>query len=69
MEKVDPRGRTPLHLAISMGHVECTKALLLHGADANIENGKYWTGECITAVVIFLLASISSIVLLEKYYT
>ncbi|XP_067935023.1 ankyrin repeat domain-containing protein 13B-like [Watersipora subatra] len=43
LEEVDPRGRTPLHLAISMGHVECAKSLLRHGADANKENARYWT--------------------------
>ena len=45
VELVDPRGRTPLHLAISMGHLECAKALLKNGADANKENAKYWTGQ------------------------
>lgn len=43
MEKVDPRGRTPLHLAVTLGHMESCRVLLRHGANANAENGKYWT--------------------------
>ena len=44
LEKMDPRGRTPLHLAVTLGHIESTKVLLRHGANANAENKKYWTG-------------------------
>ncbi|KAF6025635.1 ANKRD13D [Bugula neritina] len=43
IEKIDPRGRSPLHLAISLGHMECVKVLLSHKADANKENAKYWS--------------------------
>ncbi|KAK2177810.1 hypothetical protein NP493_577g01046 [Ridgeia piscesae] len=43
VEIQDPRGRTPLHLAVTLGHLECTRVLLRHGANANAENSKYWT--------------------------
>ncbi|KAK3606459.1 hypothetical protein CHS0354_041405 [Potamilus streckersoni] len=42
-EKRDPRGRTPLHLAITLGHLESTRVLLQHGANANAENRGYWS--------------------------
>lgn len=41
---VDPRGRTPLHLAVTLGHLESARVLLRHGANANAENSRYWTG-------------------------
>lgn len=44
LEKLDPRGRTPLHLAISLGHMECAKVLLRNKAAANKENAGFWTG-------------------------
>lgn len=43
IEEVDPRGRTPLHLAVSLGHLESVRVLLRHGADVAKENGKNWT--------------------------
>ncbi|WAR03571.1 AN13D-like protein [Mya arenaria] len=43
IEKLDPRGRTPLHLAVSLGNIESARVLLRHGADANIENKGYWS--------------------------
>lgn len=45
IEEVDPRGRTPLHLAVSLGHLESVRVLLRHGADVSKENEKNWTGE------------------------
>lgn len=45
IEEVDPRGRTPLHLAVSLGHLESVRVLLRHGADVSKENEKHWTGE------------------------
>ncbi|XP_069471365.1 ankyrin repeat domain-containing protein 13B isoform X2 [Ambystoma mexicanum] len=39
----DPRGRTPLHLATTLGHLECARVLLKHGADVNKENRSGWT--------------------------
>ncbi|XP_075052972.1 ankyrin repeat domain-containing protein 13B isoform X5 [Mixophyes fleayi] len=43
IEQVDPRGRTPLHLATTLGHLECAKVLLNHGADVSKENRNGWT--------------------------
>lgn len=43
VEVVDPRGRTPLHLAVTLGHLECVRALLRHGANATVENDQNWT--------------------------
>lgn len=43
LEAVDPRGRTPLHLAVSLGHLESVRVLLRHGAEVTKENGKNWT--------------------------
>ncbi|KAI7813253.1 ankyrin repeat domain-containing protein 13A [Triplophysa rosa] len=43
IEEVDPRGRTPLHLAVSLGHMESVRVLLRHGAVVTKENDKHWT--------------------------
>ncbi|XP_067910869.1 ankyrin repeat domain-containing protein 13A isoform X2 [Heterodontus francisci] len=43
IEAVDPRGRTPLHLAVSLGHLECIKVLLRNNASVDKENAKGWT--------------------------
>ncbi|XP_061907266.1 ankyrin repeat domain-containing protein 13A [Entelurus aequoreus] len=43
VEAVDPRGRTPLHLAVSLGHMESVRVLLRHGAQVTKENDKNWT--------------------------
>ena len=45
LESLDPRGRTPLHLAVTLGHLESARTLLRHGANANAENSRYWTGK------------------------
>ena len=44
VETVDPRGRTPLHLAVSLGHLESVRVLLRHGAQVTTENAHHWTG-------------------------
>uniref|UniRef100_A0A1A8FWN2 Ankyrin repeat domain 13A n=1 Tax=Nothobranchius korthausae TaxID=1143690 RepID=A0A1A8FWN2_9TELE len=43
IETVDPRGRTPLHLAVSLGHLETVRVLLRHGAQVTKENAHNWT--------------------------
>ena len=43
-ELKDPRGRTPLHLAVCLGHLESAKVLLRYGANANAENKGCWSG-------------------------
>ncbi|KAM4700797.1 ankyrin repeat domain-containing protein 13B isoform 4-T4 [Discoglossus pictus] len=43
IEQVDPRGRTPLHLATTLGHLECARVLLTNGADVSKENRSGWT--------------------------
>lgn len=46
LESLDPRGRTPLHLAVTLGHLDCARILLQQGADVSKENHNGWTGEC-----------------------
>lgn len=43
IESLCPRGRTPLHLAVTLGHLESAKILMQHGANANAENAAFWT--------------------------
>ncbi|TDH12838.1 hypothetical protein EPR50_G00050450 [Perca flavescens] len=43
IEAVDPRGKTPLHLAVSLGHLESVRVLLRHGAEVTKENSMNWT--------------------------
>ncbi|XP_023699951.1 ankyrin repeat domain-containing protein 13B isoform X1 [Paramormyrops kingsleyae] len=43
VEAPDPRGRTPLHLAVTLGHLECAQVLLQHGANVSKENSNGWT--------------------------
>lgn len=42
---VDPRGRTPLHLAVTLGHLESVRILLRHNALVNVENKDGWNGK------------------------
>nr|CAG4643997.1 EOG090X0784 [Lepidurus arcticus] len=42
-ELVDPRGKTPLMLAVMLGHLESVKVLLKHEANVNVENKEGWT--------------------------
>ncbi|KFV77358.1 Ankyrin repeat domain-containing protein 13A [Dryobates pubescens] len=43
VDQRDPRGRTLLHLAVSLGYIESAKVLLQHKADVTKENGQGWT--------------------------
>uniref|UniRef100_A0A8C5LZ03 Ankyrin repeat domain 13A n=1 Tax=Leptobrachium leishanense TaxID=445787 RepID=A0A8C5LZ03_9ANUR len=43
IEQLDPRGRTPLHLAVSLGHLESARVLLRSKADVTKENREGWT--------------------------
>ncbi|CAL4160939.1 unnamed protein product [Meganyctiphanes norvegica] len=39
----DARGRTPLMLAVTLGHLESTRVLLRYFCNANVENADGWT--------------------------
>ncbi|TKS81325.1 Ankyrin repeat domain-containing protein 13B [Collichthys lucidus] len=43
LESLDPRGRTPLHLAVTLGYLDCARVLLQQGADVSKENRNGWT--------------------------
>ncbi|XP_032301111.1 ankyrin repeat domain-containing protein 13D isoform X3 [Coturnix japonica] len=43
VELTDPRGRTPLHLATTLGHLESVRVLLRHNANVGRENANGWT--------------------------
>ncbi|XP_068800236.1 ankyrin repeat domain-containing protein 13D isoform X2 [Struthio camelus] len=43
VELTDPRGRTPLELAVSLGHLESVRVLLRHNANVGRENASGWT--------------------------
>lgn len=42
VNEIGVRGRTPLHLAVTLGHLESVKVLLQFDADVNIENRDGW---------------------------
>ncbi|MPC15249.1 Ankyrin repeat domain-containing protein 13D [Portunus trituberculatus] len=39
----DPRGRTPLMLAVTLGHLEASRVLLRHHCNVNVESSDGWT--------------------------
>eukprot|EP00064_Thunnus_orientalis_P014341 superscaffoldBa00002472_g14384 len=43
VERLDPRGRSPLELAVCLGHLESTRVLLRHSADPTHCNAQGWT--------------------------
>lgn len=51
IEKLDNRGRTPLMLAVTLGHIESVGVLLQHEANVNTENTQGWTG--INHIILF----------------
>lgn len=58
LESLDPRGRTPLHLAVTLGYLDCARVLLQQGADVSKENRNGWTGECVCVFVLWRKLSI-----------
>ncbi|XP_042737885.1 ankyrin repeat domain-containing protein 13D isoform X1 [Lagopus leucura] len=50
VELTDPRGRTPLELAVSLGHLESVRVLLRHNANVGRENANGWTAPCPTVL-------------------
>ncbi|XP_016041751.1 ankyrin repeat domain-containing protein 13D isoform X2 [Erinaceus europaeus] len=42
IEQEDPRGRTPLELAVSLGNLESVRVLLRHNANVGKESGQGW---------------------------
>ncbi|KAF8769792.1 Ankyrin repeat domain-containing protein 13D [Argiope bruennichi] len=44
IEKMDPRGRTSLLLAVTLGRLECTRILLKYNANVNVENKEGFSG-------------------------
>lgn len=55
VEALDPRGRTLLHLAVSLGHLESARVLLRHKADVTKENREGWTGKYTLKIIESLL--------------
>lgn len=43
IDQRDPRGRSALHLAVSLGYLESARLLLRHKADVTQENSQGWT--------------------------
>ncbi|XP_046656162.1 ankyrin repeat domain-containing protein 13D-like isoform X3 [Daphnia pulicaria] len=43
LEQLDPRGRTPLMLAVTLENLDCAILLLENGANVNVENKEGWT--------------------------
>lgn len=50
-EALDRRGRTPLHLAVTLGYVDCVKCLLNGGCDANAINNDGWNGRYLVRLI------------------
>lgn len=49
VERLDPRGRTPLELAVCLGHLESTRVLLRHSSDPTHCSAQGWTSESLSA--------------------
>lgn len=70
VDQLDPRGRTPLHLATTLRHLECARILLRHGADVAKENRSGWTGLSHLDNHMFwfsLQATMGVVVILERW--
>lgn len=57
VEVLDPRGRTPLQLAVTLNHLECARVLLHYGADVSKENSNGWTGSMATLQTLSVLTN------------
>lgn len=53
-ERLDPRGRTPLELAVCLGHLESTRVLLRHSSDPTHCNAQGWTSEFSAVTLSFI---------------
>lgn len=53
VERLDPRGRTPLELAVCLGHMESTRVLLRHSSDPTHCNTQGWTSELCVLLLRF----------------
>ena len=56
-ERIDPRGRTPLHLAISLGEFEIARMLLVSGANPTSKNAGGWSAlhEAVSVRIFYFL--------------
>lgn len=55
LEKKDVRGRSPLMLAVTLGHLEASKLLMEFGANVNTENKDGWTGNGLRFICYYIL--------------
>lgn len=56
IEKHDNRGRTPLMLAVTLGHTDSAAVLLHHEANVNTENTQGWSGNFLLYSIYLLFA-------------
>lgn len=54
VDRLDPRGRTPLELSVCLGHLESTRVLLRYSADPTHCNAQGWTSECFKLLRLLL---------------
>ncbi|VDK26442.1 unnamed protein product [Taenia asiatica] len=45
IETLDPHGRTPLMLSVTLDHLESTRVLLRYNANACFKRKDYWSGK------------------------
>lgn len=55
---MDPRGRTPLMLAITLDDIESTRLLINKGANVNVKNDEGWTGKINNFNIFFLFDTV-----------
>lgn len=55
LEQMDPRGRSPLMLAVTLEHLDCVILLLESGANVNVENKEGWTGMIIDHLILCMM--------------